>query len=1266
MSMGAVRRWSVLGLFGCAALFGCQKTSVLEQRNSEAADAEGEVRDSSQAVTLPTVTVTLPPNGALGVTPLAANGTLVLKDRSSVKSPGAVNLPLYNAGTGTTEIGVGTTTASVTSKGSVFMRNNARVQGTLVTGGSLTKQAGAVVTLTTTQFAPIPAPLTTTWTVPFVATPSLPQTVTYDGTGSLAPGSYGKLTVLNHGTMTLSSGVYAFSDLQLEWDSTLRLEFDQAKGPIIIYLDAFSAFRGSVIGVNGDPAESLLLVYRGTATARMERTAPMALVAPLANIEFGTGGVTHRGSFYAQGISLDPDVKLVHVPFKYWNWREPPTPIVSCVFPSGRGKYSVAFGYQNPSLAALSAPLGLTNRLTPGPASPSPPISLLPGVHDRTFWATMTGETLTWNLFGKTAVATHTSPRCEFGESPIDDPAPVFSEGRPIPRPNTPPVPAPRLEPAAGENASGPGRFAGMIPPKKAALGGGDSFPGPPEVSDPILTAILGAAPDIPDGVQFQSVPIIDPSRQSLVFTMETQVPSEGWPENTDLRINGTFKDQPDLQETGVTVVNNVGTFGRGFTVPADSLFDLTVHEVEYNLFSDHESFILRLVVNPTSGAFIAEQESGRITKTWLFGTPIVISGYNQLDLVTTTGMFGDTKEFTFHGDNHVTWKLAGAPVETEVPFTEEDRVPVCLNWTAYFVDEGLPSLDGVTEEFVGKELEGNLRVRGYPASFASYELATKGTTGSHKRKGRLDESGCIPGGVATAGLAYRPEITDGSLGGVSFHVKLIGTFRHPDLPPKNGFKLYEQNPDHPATHEFHFTRFDDQPGWTNVGGLLLPPTSIEISAPYRDAVTTTAAVVSHLTRRLADEGVVFGSEENPTLIELTVDGGYLSGTYDYQGNEVRDSAARGTTLSIGPAYFPCADIDETPDGPGQSCARRPCLGDMECSGGQHCARASDPADGCVDGEECYCARPDQGTSKYVIAHELGHTMQAALLGGVVGGSSYWFQCPGGTCDKDNPIYGRVGKEGLVDPPLMDPICGCQHVRSANALHCLQSIENAERAHTEGFAQFFSSFVWNSPGHGTCRFNYYKEFLDVGTDSCRVRRADGSVDPNGCLPYALDGATAGTISLPPMGVDCGSAHKWRNQNRCAVDSAAESIQKSSMGVEMDWMTFLFEVSRQVGFGELVNLHKAACRPEDITMNCQIPIGEVDGRTIYDSGLPIAWLDGPLGGTIQPDGSVAGAKEHGGIFNGAIRRFGGDDPRTNFVLDRGNLHGVSEDTAPIGP
>jgi hypothetical protein len=334
-----------------------------ESRSSEQAATEAEATGAASVAaaapaTLPTVTVTLPPGGSVETTPIAANGTLILKDRSSVKSTAGAFLPLQNLGSTSTDIGVGTTTAALTSKASVLLRNNARVQGNLKTAGTLTKQSGATVTGTTTQRATLPAPVTKTWTVPLASTPSAPRTVPDHGSLTLAPGSYGKLAVLSFATVTLSSGVYAFSDLQLEADSTLHLNIPSTSGPVVLYLDAFSAFRGKVTTTGPDAATKLLVVHRGTAKIRIEKSAPMALIAPSALVELATGGVTHRGTVFAKGISLDPDVKMVYVPFAHWDWLEPVTPYVSCVFSTGRGTYAAAFGYRNLSPNTVEVALG--------------------------------------------------------------------------------------------------------------------------------------------------------------------------------------------------------------------------------------------------------------------------------------------------------------------------------------------------------------------------------------------------------------------------------------------------------------------------------------------------------------------------------------------------------------------------------------------------------------------------------------------------------------------------------------------------------------------------------------------------------------------------------------------------------------------------------------------------------------------------------------------------------------------------------------------
>jgi hypothetical protein len=339
---------------------------------------------------------------------------------------------------------------------------------------------------------------------------------------------------------------------------------------------------------------------------------------------------------------------------------------------------------------------------------------------------------------------------------------------------------------------------------------------------------------------------------------------------------------------------------------------------------------------------------------------------------------------------------------------------------------------------------------------------------------------------------------------------------------------------------------------------------------------------------------------------------------------------------------------------------------DSDCPGAQHCAKQDDYADGC-EGGDCYCAYSDDGSTKYVITHELGHNIRSGMLGGTNTEGDYYFTCPGGNCSPGNEdVYGRISSKSstsTIDPPYMDPVYGCRHVKASNAEHGLQSIERVSQAHAEGFGHFFSTFIWNSPSRPSCRFNYYKEFLDVGADSCRVRNSNGTPNMLACSSYVIDANTTATVTAPPITFDCNAGVKWRNTQRCGVDSSAEVLQKNTMGTELDWMTFLYAVTKQVGFGELMDLHKAACRRNDITQKCVIELPAPPGQSNFDFGDPMSWTDGLIGGTIDPvTGTLLGAVEHGGFLSGAQRKYPVGDPKIAAIGDLGLSHGVSEDTA----
>jgi len=153
---------------------------------------------------------------------------------------------------------------------------------------------------------------------------------------------------------------------------------------------------------------------------------------------------------------------------------------------------------------------------------------------------------------------------------------------------------------------------------------------------------------------------------------------------------------------------------------------------------------------------------------------------------------------------------------------------------------------------------------------------------------------------------------------------------------------------------------------------------------------------------------------------------------------------------------------------------------------------------------------PPQSQAKFIVAHELGHVLQA-VAAPQVRGEGY-------------PIV-----NGLPD------ICDCKHVTVANKLHCLQSLEQPGDVRKEGFAQFVAARTFNDVTDPNPTFVYYKEFL-VPT----------------CPPGATCTPFNGFFSQsPPVPVSASRPALWRNRNCSGTPSLA---------TEFDWMNFYWNVT----------------------------------------------------------------------------------------------------------
>jgi len=355
------------------------------------------------------------------------------------------------------------------------------------------------------------------------------------------------------------------------------------------------------------------------------------------------------------------------------------------------------------------------------------------------------------------------------------------------------------------------------------------------------------------------------------------------------------------------------------------------------------------------------------------------------------------------------------------------------------------------------------------------------------------------------------------------------------------------------------------------VGGL--PPAEIAIGNSAHFSSTRVAATVSEVLRREVqtngDMGIAFALIERPgpagSLVTFDLD--TTCALSDGQGNIIdRDTCRSGNALRI------------RPDMACTSPRIRDCL-DLGTGGFTPCNPGIDQ--NCVTGDSWW---------KYTLMHEFGHFVQGAAIGNL--SPSYTFN-------------------GAPDLPGAPPLCGCGHVQGANALHCLQSIEQPNAAQIEGWAQFYTSKVWNDDRGTDCTFNYYKEFLFPG---------------------------AAAAVLPPVPVSCKAPVRWRNTH-CTGSPAFSGTALADMGTELDWMTFLWNVNTvPVNGSTMRNISDA------YILACSSP----SAPSLCDSGDIVTWEATPSSGSLS---------------TGAQSLFTGDAPRAQLFQQMGDLYGVSRDTVP---
>lgn len=121
------------------------------------AENVGETQQTVLAAESKKFTISLPSGAGLDALPAVVDLQLTLSDRASVRSATGAFLPIANSGTGSpglTELGTDAHVGAILSVPSVTLRDRAKVDGNIQSGGAVTRQNQTVVGGTVTANSP--------------------------------------------------------------------------------------------------------------------------------------------------------------------------------------------------------------------------------------------------------------------------------------------------------------------------------------------------------------------------------------------------------------------------------------------------------------------------------------------------------------------------------------------------------------------------------------------------------------------------------------------------------------------------------------------------------------------------------------------------------------------------------------------------------------------------------------------------------------------------------------------------------------------------------------------------------------------------------------------------------------------------------------------------------------------------------------------------------------------------------------------------------
>lgn len=466
----------------------------------------------------------------------------------------------------------------------------------------------------------------------------------------------------------------------------------------------------------------------------------------------------------------------------------------------------------------------------------------------------------------------------------------------------------------------------------------------------------------------------------------------------------------------------------------------------------------------------------------------------------------------------------------------------VCSSWNAQYVDSGPEAGFSGVEDFAATSA-----VQALPASFARAALfLRRGTTETYRWEGVLDKDGCVPQAVSPSADQWALQAGAGASGLTTIFLQSSemcfdpsGNECAPDAtgtPTGARFRAYRNfeggdTPNVLCTAWSQDTSFSSVQvdginydcdihdegslgAFPNWNGTTYPSSPVNPSNPSEFETTRLAGVASQ-------------------ILKLEAEGAHIG---------ITEALLSGSTLST--PLLP-------PNGPGTPHNLIELEANAICPPPLNDTCADDPIN--YRGDTTVTERdgtvetiPGDTFWKFVIAHEIGHVIERRAIGEF--SADY---------DEKTPM--------MIQAPAK---CSCDHVAGSNEYHCLQSVELAGAVQAEGYAQFFTSRVWNRADQSDCTFQYYKEFLNNG---CMP-----GVPGDGCF---TDPASGLIVSKPPIPIDCSAPVRWRNGN-CLDSTVTSGELVTDLGTEYDWMGFLYGANTQTpnnaSMSDLFEIYKTAC------------------------------------------------------------------------------------------